>query len=347
MLKHGRFSIFSLVPLLAAAAQAQTAAPPQLTLAQALDQALKNNVQTRLAQERTTESRAQRGVALSPLLPNVSGAAYQASLTANLAAEGLTSAVFPGVPAFIGPFRVFDARLRMQASLFNLASIRGYQAARYGVQLAERQRQLIEEQVAAATSMAYIEVLEAGQSVEAAQANVELARSLLDLAVNQRKAGIATGLDVVRADTRLAGQQVRLAQVKTNLDTARLNLFRLIGSPLGAPTLPADAMRFDPQPLPDTSAAIARALATRKPSGRPRWADGRPRFRPSAIMARAASSPTWWTCPRAASASGSTSRFSTADAPGRKCRPPRAASARPSCSCQTCGKPSKRTCGRP
>jgi len=42
---------------------------------------------------------------------------------------------------------------------------------------------------------------------------------------------------VVRADTRLAGQQVRLAQVKTNLDTARLNLFRLIGSPLGAPTL--------------------------------------------------------------------------------------------------------------
>jgi outer membrane protein TolC len=264
MRKHSWFSISFLMLLLGVAAQAQTAvAPPELTLAQAIEQALKNNVQTRLAEERTAESRAQRGIALSPLLPNVSGAASQTSLTANLAAEGLTSSTFPGIPAFVGPFRVFDARLRMQASLFNLASIRGYQAARRGVELAERQRQLTEEQVAAATSVAYIEVLEAGQSVEAARANVELASSLLDLAVNQRKAGIATGLDVVRADTRLAGQQVRLAQVKTNLDTARLNLFRLIGSPLGAPTVPADAMRFEPQPLPNTAAAIARALATR------------------------------------------------------------------------------------
>jgi len=68
--------------LFAAGAYAQTAvAPPGLTLVQAIDQALKNNLQTNLARERTNESRAQRGIGLSALLPNVSGAAYQMSLT--------------------------------------------------------------------------------------------------------------------------------------------------------------------------------------------------------------------------------------------------------------------------
>jgi outer membrane protein TolC len=250
--------------LFAAGAYAQTAvAPPGLTLAQAIDQALKNNLQTNLARERTNESRAQRGIGLSALLPNVSGAAYQMNLTENLAAQGLTSSTFPGIPAFIGPFNRFDARFEMVQSLFNLASIRRYQASRYGVQLAEQQRRLAEQQVTTATALAYVGVLETGQSVAAAESNVQLARRLLDLAANQRNAGIATGLDVARAETRLASQQVQLAQAKTNLDTARLSLLRVIGSPLNAQLSPADAMRFDPQPPPEAGAAIRQAFGDR------------------------------------------------------------------------------------
>jgi len=264
MLKHRpSFRLFPAL-LLAAGAYAQTAvAPPGLTLAQAIDQALKNNLRTNLARERTNESRAQRGIGLSALLPNVSGAAYQMNLTTNLAAQGLSSSVFPGIPAFIGPFNRFDARFEMVQSLFNLASIRHYQATRYGVQLAVEQRRLAEQQVTTATTLAYIGLLEAGQSVAAAEANVQLARRLLDLAANQRNAGIATGLDVARAETRLASQQVQLAQVRTNLDTARLNLLRMIGAPLYAQMSPADAMRFAPQPPPEAGEAIRQALAGR------------------------------------------------------------------------------------
>jgi outer membrane protein len=264
MFQDRSLSKYLVALLFAAAASAQTAAAPSgLTLAQAVEQALKNNLQAKLAQERTTESRAQRGIGLSALLPNVSGAAYQMNLTTNLAAEGLTSSVFPGIPAFIGPYNCFDARARMVQSLFNLASIRRYQATRYGVQLAERQRRLAEQQVTTATTLAYIEVLETGQSVAAAEANVQLARQLLDLATNQRNAGIATGLDVARAETRLARQQVQLAQARTNLDTARLNLLRMIGSPLGMQLSPADAMRFEPQPPLEAGEAIRQALGDR------------------------------------------------------------------------------------
>jgi outer membrane protein TolC len=151
----------------------------------------------------------------------------------------------------------------MVQSLFNLASIRRYQASRYGVQLAEQQRRLAEQQVTTATALAYVGVLETGQSVAAAESNVQLARRLLDLATNQRNAGIATGLDVARAETRLASQQVQLAQAKTDLDTARLNLLRVIGSPLNAQLSPADAMRFEPQPPPEAGEAIRQALAGR------------------------------------------------------------------------------------
>jgi outer membrane protein TolC len=264
MFKHRLLSKLLLaLPLVAGACAQTTVAPPGLTLAQAIEQALKNNLQARLAQERITESRAQRGIGLSALLPNVSGAASQMNLTSNLAAQGMTASVFPGIPAFIGPFNRFDARFELVQSLFNLPAIRRYQASRYGVQLAEQQRRLAEQQVATATILAYVGALEAGQSVAAAEANVQLARRLLDLAVNQRNAGIATGLDVVRAETRLAAQQVRLAQAKTDLDTARLNLLRTIGSPLSAELSPADAMRFEPQPPPKADEAIRQALADR------------------------------------------------------------------------------------
>jgi outer membrane protein TolC len=264
MLKHR--PSFRLLPalLFAAGGYAQTAvAPAGLTLAQAIDQALKNNLQAKLAEERTVESRAQRGIGLSALLPNVSGAAYQMNLTENLAAQGLTSSTFPGIPAFIGPFNRFDARFEMVQSLFNLASIRRYQATRYGVQLAEEERRLAEQQVTTATTLTYVGVLEAGQSMAAAESNVQLARRLLDLATNQRNAGIATGLDVARAETRLASQQVQLAQAKTDLDTARLNLLRVIGLPFNAQLSPADAMRFAPQPPPEAGEAIRQALAGR------------------------------------------------------------------------------------
>jgi len=235
-----------------------------LTLQQAVDLALKNNLQAQVAGERIAESRAQRGIGLSALLPQVSGAAYQMNLTENLAAQGLTSATFPGIPAFIGPFNRFDARFQMAASLFNLASIRGYQATRHGVQLAEVERRVADQRVIAAATLAYIGQLQAAESVAAAQANVQLAQRLLDLAVNQRDAGIATGLDVARAETRLAGQQVQLAQARTDLDTARLNLLRVTGLPLRSQLTLAETMRFDAQRTPGTDEAVRQALDGRQ-----------------------------------------------------------------------------------
>jgi outer membrane protein TolC len=130
--------------------------------------------------------------------------------------------------------------------------------------MAELQEALAREQVASGTGLIYLEALRADRAVVAAQANVELAQALLKLAQDQRNAGIATGVDVTRAQTRLAEQQVGLAQAQTASEQARLNLQRVVGLPLGGPLTLTDQLRFVEEPLPSVETAVAQAAHDRR-----------------------------------------------------------------------------------
>lgn len=243
----------------------QTASGPplRLTLQQAVEMALKNNLQAELARAGVEQARGERGLVRSALLPNLTGSVSQANLTSNLAAMGLTRETFPGLDPFVGPFSRFDARLQLVQSVFNLAAIRRYQASVHGLALAREEQRSAEQRVIIATVMSYMAVIEARQSVEAAEADVALAKRLLELARSQREAGVATGIDVARAETRLASQEVRLAQARTDHDTARLNLLRVIGAPLSSELVLAEDMRFAPEDLPAADDAVRKALNDR------------------------------------------------------------------------------------
>lgn len=235
-----------------------------LGLEQAIALALHNNLATLLAAERESEARGLQKEALSGLLPNISGTAYQASLTENLAALGFTGAKFPGFTStFIGPFKNFDARARFQQTIFNLSTWRNYQAGRAGVRAAQYEETIAREQVATATALAYLETMRADRSVAAAEANVTLAQTLLKLATDQRTAGIATGVDVTRAETRLAQEQVRLSRAQTDDEDARLQLQRIVGLPLGSQFTLSDPLQFSAEALPAIETAIATAEDTR------------------------------------------------------------------------------------
>ena len=236
-----------------------------LTLSEAVDLALKNNLQTRLARERMAEASAAKGLARSALLPNLHGSAYQMDLTVNLAAMGFSPRNLPGIPIpmFVGPFNRFDARVQLAQSIFNLSSLRRFQASRHAAMAAGYVERQAAQLVTAAAALGYLQVLEAEQAVAAAEADLQLAQRLLDLARSRREAGVATGVDVARAETRLAGQQVRLAQARTQLDTARLNLLRVIGAPLSAELSLSEKLRFSAEPLPDVQKAVEQALADR------------------------------------------------------------------------------------
>jgi len=245
---------------------ARTSGPvSNLSLEQAIALAIDNNLATLLAKELENEARGFKQQALSGLLPNISGTAYQASLTENLAALGFTGARFPGfTSSFIGPFKNFDARARFQQTIFNLSVLRNYQAGRAGVRAAQYEEDIAREQVATATALAYLENMRADRSVSAAQANVTLGEALLKLAIDQREVGVATGVDVTRAETRLAQEEVRLSRAQTDDEEARLQLQRIVGLPLGSHFTLSDPLLFSVETLPAIETAVATAEDTRR-----------------------------------------------------------------------------------
>ena len=120
------------------AAKIATGQPATLSYEQAVRLAIDNNLATLRAHERRNEARGQQEQARAPLLPNVSGVAYQADLTVNLVALGFQPGTFPGISrTFLGPFKNFDARLLLSQKVFDLSAIRNYQAGKAGVRAAE------------------------------------------------------------------------------------------------------------------------------------------------------------------------------------------------------------------
>ena len=246
------------------AARVASGQPAALSFERAIQLAIENNLATLLAKERRNEALGVKQQSLAPLLPNVSAVAYQASLTENLAALGFPPGVIPGFPSFVGPFKNFDARVLLTQTIFDLSAIRNYQAGRAGVRVAELQEGLAREQIASGTGLIYLEALRADRAVFDAQANVDLAQALLKQAQDQRNAGVATGVDVTRAQTRLAERQYSLAQAQTTLEQARLNLQRVVGLPLGGSLTLTDQLRFIEEPLPAVETAVTQAGQNRR-----------------------------------------------------------------------------------
>lgn len=252
-------------PEIPGAAKIATGRSAALSYEDAIKLAIDNNLATLLAHERRNEARGEKQQSLAPLLPNVSGVAYQANLTENLVALGFQPGLIPGFNStFLGPFKNFDARVALRQTIFDLSAIRNYQAGSAGVRVVELQEGLAREQVASATGLAYLEALRTDRAVIAAQANVDLAQALLQLARDQHAAGVATGVDVTRAETRLAEQQVALAQAQTTSEQARLSLQRIAGLPLGSALTLTDQLRFVDEPSPSVETAVAQAAHDRR-----------------------------------------------------------------------------------
>src|SRR5687768_5546971 len=94
-----------------------TATEISLSISDAIDRALRYNLGMVTSETETRAARAQRLRALSDLHPNVRAGVTETIQQVNLAAFGFGG--FPGNPPVVGPFSVFDARLRLSAPVFD------------------------------------------------------------------------------------------------------------------------------------------------------------------------------------------------------------------------------------
>ena len=259
-----------MAPLAWTADPAAERGPIDLTLKHAVDVAIsaEGNTNIQLSGEALKQAQSRALQARAALLPDLEGAFSDRSSTVNLAAQGLTSIKLPipggfSFPSFVGPFTSADARLSVQQSVFDFASIRRFQASKVGVSAATQELDSTGEKVAAQVARAYLAAVRADADVETADANVTLSGAVLTQAENQKKAGTGTGIEVTRAKVQLANDRQRLLVAENGRRSAHLELLRAMGTALDTEVRLTDKLGYVPVDAVTIEQAKAQALQAR------------------------------------------------------------------------------------
>lgn len=224
-------------------------APPELRLSlhDAIQAAIDNNVNVRLLRERIAAAQAAADTSLGALLPNVGGFMNGRNQTVNLAAFGLPADRLAGLGltrSVTEPFDVYDARATVVQNIFSLSLIQRWRAAKTGVDVAGLEAEVTKRDVMATVGLLYIEALRADESVKARQADIQLSQQLLKLAQDRKAAGVATGLDVTREEVQLENNKQRLLVSQNEQEGARLNLIRALGLNFDLRLVLTDELKF-------------------------------------------------------------------------------------------------------
>jgi outer membrane protein TolC len=235
--------------------------PLALTVADAVRRALTHNLGLILAEQRVAAAGGTRLKALAELLPNVSGRVAATREQVNLAAFG-----FPlpeGVPSVVGPFNVYDARVGLSQSVFDLHALNGVRAERHKTEAANFDVMNARDVVILVSANAYSQALAASALVEASRAQQDTAEAVFRQATDLKQAGLVPGIDVLRAEVQLGTARQKVTAVQAEFDKAKLQLARIIGLPIGQVFTLADQIR--PAPFPDVTLdqALDRAYSSR------------------------------------------------------------------------------------
>ena len=235
--------------------------PINLSLDDAIQRGLKNNLGIILSSTQASGARGQRLSQLQSLLPSVDFNAQENVMEVDLAAEGLR---FPGIPTVVGPFSYTDLRGKLSWSLVNVNSLRTYLAARHNFAAATLTAQDARDMVVLTVGNAYLLVLADQSLVTSDEAQAATAKVSLDQAVANHQAGTAPLLDELRArvDAQTIDQELIVAQ--DSLEKDRLALARVIGLPLAQQFNLIDQAPYAVFDRPEVTAAIQQARLNRK-----------------------------------------------------------------------------------
>ncbi|MBL9204420.1 MAG: TolC family protein [Opitutaceae bacterium] len=208
----------ALVFLAVVAARAQS--PARLSLEAALATVDRVNVNVLLSREALAQAMESALQQKADLIPSVSASVQQ------------RRSVSPGVSATSktagSPANSSAARLSGSYQLLSPQQILQYRAARVGVAVAELDVQQTVQSVLASVAQTFFTHLRNVKRIDVLDANIGRARELVRLARNQVDAGVATQIDITRAESQLSlAEQARLQQA-TVVYQSELLLKRLL-----------------------------------------------------------------------------------------------------------------------
>jgi len=232
-----------------------------ITILDAIDRGLQNNLGLYLTERGTEQARAAQLRARSELLPSIDARVSEQVQQTNLAALGLPRG--GPFPAIVGPFGVFDARATLTESLINFRNINNNRAARENVNAAQFSYKNARDLVVLVVGGTYLQAVASASRVTAAQAQVETAKTLYQRALDIKNTGIIAGIDVLRANVEFQTQQQRLIATQNQFEKDKLQLARVIGLPTGQQFRLADDIPYSPVPDTTLEQSLARAYQNR------------------------------------------------------------------------------------
>jgi outer membrane protein TolC len=235
----------------------------QLSLLEAINRGLKQNLGLLLSSADIRFAHGQRWEQLSALLPQVTAGPYVGDSKINLAELGFTSISGSNIPPAVGPFSFFDARVSVSQSLFNWKSINATRAAGQSLKSAEYSYKDARDLVVLAVGYVYLQAIADEARIETAEAQVKTAKALYDQATDQVNAGTSPAIDGLRAKVELQTRQQQLIQAKNNFSIQKLTVARVIGLAPGQEFEFTDKSPYRPFEGLTSEEALKRAYASR------------------------------------------------------------------------------------
>jgi outer membrane protein TolC len=254
-----------LIVLLAVTASAwaqDTNAPLRLTLEDAIHRGLQCNLGILVAESRRQEAAGTTERRRSLLLPRVHIETPVAVQSRSLKAQGISVPGLP-LPDVVGPFSTYDARAYVDQPIVDLQALHTLRSAKQSAAAAKSDYQDARDQVIRTVAALYLSAQSQFAEVVASQSRVETAQALYKLAVDQRDAGIATGIDVLRAQVELANERQSLVQSRNRAKGSLLVLARNIGLSPGTTIELADPLAFHEARSMNADTVLPLVLAAR------------------------------------------------------------------------------------
>jgi len=239
---------------------AQVQSPYRLSLREAIDKGLQANLSVLVADTRVQELEGTRVRRLANLLPKVRAQSYANLQNRNLRAFGIS---FPGVPEVVGPFSNYDFRIYADQSIVDLQSYRNWKAAEVLAESGKLDYQNARDLVIRSIASLYLSGQAAAARAEAAQSRVTASDALYRLAKDRHDSGVATGVDVLRAQVELANDKQVLLAAQNQYKQTLLSLARNIGMTPGTALELAEPLAFQPLSRPQIESSISSALLSR------------------------------------------------------------------------------------
>jgi outer membrane protein TolC len=230
-----------------------------LTLDSALQMGLRQNLGAISESTAMQQAKGERQVARSELLPQLNAAVSEEFERLNLRTQGVEISSFPESVKF----NFYDARARLNQSVFDLVKIRNLhgssESLKANIGAARNARDLI----VLAVGGSYLQQVATKARIDATAAQVEVSRAIYKQAADRLEAGLVSRVDVTRSQVQLQTEQQRLRSLEADLETQKLNLARIVGIPLAQHYKTVDKYRFAAQVDFSLESALQRAFERR------------------------------------------------------------------------------------